>query len=168
MGKLLNFCRNLLWGAVIGAILLMIGNLIMGVGRVVSGFGKHFTALDFSAKAGKTVAIKTIEVIDIFLVATVAYITAVGLYKLFINKEFQLPSSMKINKLHDLENKIIGVIVAALAVSFLGLVGSDEPADIMNIGIGIAVVIVSLGFYVKWTSNKNKHTSADPDQKREE
>ena len=50
---------------------------------------------------------------------------------------------MKIRNLKDLEDKIIGIIVAALAVAFLGqAAGADEPSALLNYGGGIALVIV--------------------------
>ena len=71
------------------------------------------------AQAAKVASLAVIEIIDLFLIATVSYITAVGLYKLFISKEgVKLPMRLSINTLKDLEDKIIGVIVAALAVAW--------------------------------------------------
>ncbi|NNL02560.1 MAG: YqhA family protein [Eudoraea sp.] len=156
MEKFLSGCRHLIWFPVIGCIILVLGAVIMGFGRIITGFIKHFSKMDFSAKAGKLLSIKIIEIIDLFLVATVAYITAVGLYKLFINKDFKLPGLLKIGNLNELESKIIGVIVAALAVSFLGQAAEDNPTDILNIGIGIGAVVVSLAVFVTLTSGKKK------------
>ena len=69
---------------------------------------KLVRAGDYSAKAAKIMALAVIEIIDLFLVATVAYITAAGLYKLFIsNTQIELPTRLKINSLKDLEDKII-------------------------------------------------------------
>ena len=92
-----------------------------------------------------------IEIIDLFLVGTVAYIAAVGFYKLFISSgEVELPIRLKIRNLKDLEDKIIGVIVAALAVAFLGeAAGSETPAALLNYGAGIALVIAALAFFVR-------------------
>ena len=135
IGKFLIYSRYLILIAVVGCIAITFGAIVMGFGRVVIGFQNHFLKLDFSAKAGKTFSIKAIEVIDIFLVGTVAYIAAVGLYKLFINRDFKLPGLLHISNLNELESKIIGVIIAALAVSFLGFAADDEPKDILNIEV---------------------------------
>lgn len=156
MQKILSGCRYLLWGAVVGCLILTLGAIVMGLGRVVTGFMYNLSKLDFSPKAGKLIVIKIIEIIELFLVATVAYIAAVGLYKLFINKNFKLPGLLNIGNLNDLESKIIGVIVAALAVSFLGQAAEDNPTDILNIGIGIGAVIISLALFVKLTGGKKK------------
>jgi uncharacterized membrane protein YqhA len=104
-----------------------------------------------------------IEIIDLFLVATVAYITAVGLYRLFISHtRIELPTRLKINSLKDLEDKIIGVVVAALAVAFLGqAAGSDEPAALLNYGGGIALVIAALAFFISYGGGKDKSQDKD-------
>ena len=62
--------------------------------------------------------------------------------------DFGLPMRLKIGGLEDLEDKIIGVIVAALAVAFLGqAAGSDEPSALLNYGGGIALVIAALAYF---------------------
>ena len=105
-------------------------------------------------------ALAVIEIIDLFLVATVAYITAVRLHRLFISHTgIELPTRLKINSLKDLEDKIIGVVVAALAVAFLGqAAGSEEPAALLNYGGGIALVIAALAFFINYGGGKDKES----------
>jgi hypothetical protein len=56
----------------------------------------------------------------------------------------------------DLEHKIIGVIVAALAVAFLGQAASgDEPSGLLNYSGGIALVIAALGFFTRQGDGKS-------------
>ena len=164
MDKFLNACKNLIWLPVIGCIILTLGAAIMGFGRIITGMAIQFEKLDFSAKAGKLISIKIIEIIDIFLVATVAYIVAVGLYKLFIKPDYKLPGLLVIRNLNELESKIIGVIVAALAVSFLGEAADEGPSDLMRVGIGIGAVILALGVFVSLTSGKKKPGSINQDK----
>ena len=99
-------------------------------------------------------AVSVIQAIDLFLVGALGYITAVGLYKLFISQqEEQLLKRIKIESLNDLERKIIGVVVAALAVALLG--SSVDVKDAMTVfhsGIGIALVIGALCLFTKVTS----------------
>jgi len=151
MTRFLMASRFLLALPVVGCVLLTAGAVLMGMGRIFSAGVALFTAGDVSAKAGKTMALAVIEIIDLFLVATVAYITAVGIYKLFISDvKIVLPIRLKINTLKDLEDKIIGVIVAALAVAFLGqAAGHSNPEDLLNYGGGIALVVVALAFFMR-------------------
>ncbi|MBW2162696.1 MAG: YqhA family protein [Deltaproteobacteria bacterium] len=151
MARFLAACRFLLVIPVVGCVLLTAGVVIMGIGRIVTAGAQLFQVGDFSAKASKTMSLAVIEIIDLFLVGTVAYIAGIGIYKLFIsNAEIELPMRLKINTLKDLEDKIIGVIVAALAVAFLGqAANATEPETLLSYGAGIALVIAALGFFVR-------------------
>lgn len=154
--QFLAACRFLLVIPVIGSVLLTLGVVLMGIARVLTAGVKVVQAGDVSAKAAKAMSLAVIEIIDLFLIGTVAYITAVGLYKLFIgNVDVRLPMRLKIETLKDLEDKIIGVIVAALAVAFLGHAAVDEAGALLNYGGGIALVIFALAFFVNYGSKKS-------------
>jgi len=148
--RFLAACRYLLVIPVLGCIVLTAGVVIMGIGRILTGSQILFAG-DFSAKASKTFSLAVIEIIDLFLIGTVAYIAAIGIYKLFISTvEIDLPMRLKIDTLKDLEDKILGVLVAALAVAFLGqAAGAETPEALLNYGGGIAVVIAALAFFMR-------------------
>ncbi len=64
--------------------------------------------------------------------------------------EVQLLKRVKIEKLADLETKIIGVVVVALAVGFLGK--ATDAVDFLAIlqgGAGISLVICALCLFLK-------------------
>ena len=147
--RFLAAARFLLVIPVIGCVLLTAGVVMMGFVRIVSAGIEVAQKGDFSAKAAKMMSLAVIDIIDLFLIGTVSYITAVGLYKLFIGSvEIRMPTRLRIENLKDLEDKIIGVIVAALAVAFLGqAAGEDTPEALLNYGGGIAVVIVALAYF---------------------
>ena len=149
--RFLAACRHLLIIPVIGCVALMAGVVFMGAARIVTGAALIIQTGDYSAKAAKAMSLAVIEVIDLFLIGSIAYITAIGMYKLFIGgPKVEVPMRLKINNLKDLEDKIIGVIVAALAVAFLGhAAGGDEAAELLNYGGGIAVVVAALAFFMK-------------------
>jgi uncharacterized membrane protein YqhA len=151
MTRFLATCRYVLVLPVIGCVLLTAGAVLMGMGRILSAGVALVAAGDVSATAAKKMALSVIEIIDLFLVATVAYIAAVGIYKLFISDDkVELPIRLKINSLKDLEDKIIGVIVAALAVAFLGqAAGPSDPERLLNYGGGIALVVAALAFFMR-------------------
>ena len=134
-----------------GCVLLTAGVVVMGLGRILTAGVQLAKTGSFSEKAAKTMSVAVIEIIDLFLVGTVAYITAVGLYKLFIsNTEVEVPMRLKIERLKDLEDKIVGVVIAALAVSFLGhAVNTNQPETTLYYGGGIAVVVVALSLFIR-------------------
>ena len=163
MTRFLAACRYLLIVPVVGCVVLTAATVTMGIIRIMTAGLRLVRSGDTSAKAAKIMSLAVIEIIDLFLVGTVAYITAAGLYRLFISsRKIELPSRLKINSLKDLEDKIIGVVVAALAVAFLGqAAGSEEPAALLNYGGGIAVVIAALAFFISYGGGKEKGSGTD-------
>ena len=75
--------------------------------------------MDFSVESMKIVMAASIQIIDLFLVATVFYVVSLGFYELFIAKA-PLPGWLKICNLDDLKTKVLGLVIIALSVLFLG------------------------------------------------
>jgi len=91
-----------------------------------------------------------IEVADIFLLAVVLYIMALGLYELFIDPNLPLPEWLVVRSLEDLKEKLIGVVVVVLAIFFLGrVIESENPLELLYLGVAIAAVIASLAYFAK-------------------
>ena len=151
--RILEISRFLLVLPVIGSLLLTVAVVFMGLGLILVRGWDLLTNPEFNDKMGKVLSVAVIQAIDLFLVGALGYITAVGLYKLFISqKEEQLLKRIKIENLADLENKIIGVVVAALAVGFLGhAVEAADAQTVLHTGVGIALVIGALCLFIKFS-----------------
>jgi uncharacterized membrane protein YqhA len=147
----LSYSRYFVVVAVIGSLIASLALLLYSgvtVFRVVIeavGYGA------FSNKGAKTMALQLIELVDIFLLATVFYIIAVGLYELFIGDKIPfLPDWMEIQNLDDLKNKLIAVVIVVMGVLFLGQVVSwDGERNLLPFGASIALVIVALTYFLK-------------------
>jgi len=151
--KLLELGRYLLVIPVIGSLLLTAGVVLMAAGLIVERSWHLIQNGEVSVKAAKIMSFTVIQTIDFFLVGALGYITAVGIYNLFIaSKEDQI-QRIRITKLKDLEDKIIGVVVAALAVAFLGSVTEASDArDTLFSGAAVALVISSLCLFIYFSS----------------
>ena len=79
-----------------------------------------------------------LEFVHQFLIGTVLYITAMGLYQLFI-QDVPLPMWMKTESSEDLETNLVGVTVVVLAIEFLGVVFSGRQENLLQYGAGIAL-----------------------------
>lgn len=91
----------------------------------------------------------TIEIVDLFLLATVVQVVGLGLYQLYFRQDLQLPKWLKIETLDDLKSKLVGVVITVLAVYFLGrAVVWEGGADVMYLGVAVAVVIVALTWFL--------------------
>ena len=90
-----------------------------------------------------------IEIVDLFLLATVVEVVSLGLYQLYFNQDLDVPKWLKIETLDDLKSKLVGVTVTVMAVSFLGrVIAGGTSSDILYLGGGVALVIAALTFFL--------------------
>lgn len=89
-----------------------------------------------------------IELADVFLLGVVLYIMALGLFELFIDDRLPLPHWLEFHSLDDLKEKLVGVVVVVLAVSFLGkVIESSDALGTMRLGLGIAATTLALAAF---------------------
>lgn len=153
---MLSASRYLIIIAVIGALIAATSLLVYGFLEAVTLVWSLIESGEVSRKGAKAMAVEFIEIIDLFLMGTVFYIIALGLYELFIDNSIRLPEWLEIRTLDDLKNKLIAVVVVVLAVLFLGqAITWDGNRDLMGFGIGIAAVIAALTWFLGQKSGKN-------------
>ena len=126
--------------AIIGAVVLMILGSVeilwAAVDVVVDQVPLKETIVDVLAS------------IDAILLGTVLLVIGYGLYELFVDTNITVPDWLEINNLDDLKAKLIGVIVAIIAVIFVGeLVDSESANDVMYYGIGSGAVVLALAAF---------------------
>jgi uncharacterized membrane protein YqhA len=108
------------------------------------------------------VIFEVVEYVHLFLIGTVLYITAIGLYQLFVN-EIKFPNWLKIDSTEELETNLIGVTVVVLAVNFMGAVFLGGRDNLLEFGVGIALPIAALGLFLglrAWSTKLSKETAA--------
>ncbi len=151
--RLLSSSRYMVILAVLGAFLTSIALLLYG--------GVETVRIILEALSGgfqsKEIILAAIQVVDLFLLATVLYLISLGLYELFIDDTIPMPDWLVIHTLDDLKEKLIGVIIIVFGVLFLGkLIGWDGESDILSPGLGIAAIIIALTYFL---SQKKKAKS---------
>lgn len=96
----------------------------------------------------KETIVDVLASIDAILLGTVLLVIGYGLYELFVDTHLDVPDWLEINNLDDLKAKLIGVIVAIIAVIFVGeLVDADSANDVMYYGIGSGAVVIALAAF---------------------
>lgn len=132
--------------ASVATFALSLALLLAGVFEAFSAFVDWFK----DPEDLKHLLLGAIEAVDIFLLATVLYVVALGLWELFVDDSVDLPAWLEIHSLDDLKSKLISVVIAVLSVLFLGtVIEKPEPMSIALAGAGIGIVIAALAFFLR-------------------
>jgi uncharacterized membrane protein YqhA len=144
-------------GTLIGSIIVLGYGAVTVVGVLINIFINHIV---FTTEEVKIVAVSSVELIDLFLLSTILYIVSLGLYKLFIDPKLPLPDWLEIGDLNDLKERILGVIIVLLAISFLGYVVEWEFGDysIVALGLAIGLVLFAIGYSLTAGALNSKST----------
>jgi uncharacterized membrane protein YqhA len=132
--------------SVIGAIVLM----ILGSIEIIR------SAIDVVVKQTplKDTVVAILTSVDAILLGTVLLVIGYGLYELFVDTNLEVPDWLEINTLDDLKAKLIGVVVAIIAVIFVGvLVDAKSPDEVLYYGLGAGAVVLALAAFT-FTSKK--------------
>ena len=157
LNRILGLSRYAVRVAVVTTAVSSIALLIYGALLEVVVVVRTVLDASVSNQGGKELALGLIEATDIFLIGIVLFIFSLGLYILFIDDRLPLPAWLEINNLDDLKAQLVSVVVAALAVIFLGLVVQwDGEPEIFGLGAAIALVVAALVFFLHQHAAKKK------------
>ena len=135
--------------SIFGAILLMaqgsIAIVMVVVDAVLNDLGL------------KETIVEVLTAIDAILLGTVLLVIGYGLYELFIDTDIQVPLWLRVEDLDDLKSKLIGVVVAILAVVFVGVfVDSNRSDDVISYGVGAGALVVGLAIFAFATKKQER------------
>lgn len=153
MRTVFSWSRYLIWIAVVSLLFATLAVFIFGLFSTVSIVFEIFRHGQFNAEGARSLSVELIEMIDLFLLGTILFITAVGLQELFVDPGLKevLPEWMSVSSLDQLKFNLLAVIVVMLAVLFLGIAAGVELTDgvsILDYGAAVALVIAAAGFAV--------------------
>jgi len=154
MKKILGLTRYVVFipaiASIFGAILLM-GQGSWAILQVV------FDALSNEYGLKETI-VEVLTAVDAILLGTVLLVIGYGLYELFIDTEIEVPFWLRVEDLDDLKSKLIGVVVAILAVVFVGVfVDSNRSDDVISYGVGAGALVVGLAIFAFATKKADKN-----------
>ena len=160
----LRHTRYLFYFAVLSTLLAAALVMLYGTVQIVVFVVELVRHGSISNQWGAELRLTVIEVVDLFLIGTVLFVIAVGLYQLFFTSMMMpLPRWLLVHDVGDLERKLIGLVITVLSVVFLGqIVTWDGQRDLLGFGVGIGAVIAGLTFFLR----HERHTP--PPQGREQ
>jgi len=154
--RLLALSRYFTIVAVFGILLASAALLVYEGLVVITALVEMATSGAISSKLAKVLAVGLIEAVDIFLIAIVAHMIGLGLYRLFVDPELPLPAWLKLRDLDDLKNNLVSSVIAVLSVLFLReAVGWDGQRDLLRFGGALALIISALTLYLMAKGRKD-------------
>lgn len=140
--RVLAGSRYLIVIAVVGTFLAAVTMLVYGLLTVIFVMIEAFTHTGFTTVEARHIAFEFIELIDVFLLGTILYIVAVGLYQLFIDSTLPTPPWLVIVDIDDLKARLLVVVLVLMVIAFLGeVVTWDGSLTIAALGGAIALVV---------------------------
>ncbi len=126
--------------SIVGALLLMAQGSYEMVMAVID------TTVEGSSL--KQTIVEVLTAVDAILLGTVLLVIGYGLYELFIDAELEVPLWLRVENLDDLKSKLIGVVVAIIAVVFVGVfVDSNRTDDVISYGVGAGALVLGLAVF---------------------
>ena len=123
--------------SIIGALLLMAQGSLAMVMAVIDTISNGYGL--------KETIVEVLTAVDAILLGTVLLVIGYGLYELFIDADLEVPQWLRVYDLDDLKSKLIGVVVAIIAVVFVGVfVDSNRASDVISYGVGAGALVVGL------------------------
>lgn len=153
MKRILGLTRYVVFvpaiASIIGAVLLMAQGSLEILQVVVNALTNEFGL--------KETIVEVLTAVDAILLGTVLLVIGYGLYELFIDAEIEVPLWLRVEDLDDLKSKLIGVVVAILAVVFVGVfVDSNRSDDVISYGVGAGALVVGLAIFAFATKKTEK------------
>jgi uncharacterized membrane protein YqhA len=103
------------------------------------------------------VAASFLKIVDFFLLAIGLHIIAVGVYKLFVDDNISLPQAMDSKSFVHLKITLVKLATIVLLLDFVELALTETPSrELMEFGIGIAVVLAAVSWGAKQLSSIDK------------
>jgi uncharacterized membrane protein YqhA len=106
------------------------------------------------------IIVEIVETVHLFLVGTVLFLTSFGLYQLFI-QPLPLPEWVKVNNIEELELNLVGLTVVVLGVNFLSVIFEPEEVNLAVYGIGYALPIAALAYFMRVRSHISKRSNEE-------
>lgn len=147
--------------AVLGSFLAAVTLYIYGTLVVIQLIWDTLMEYRISVEGVKHLQVVFIEMTDVFLLGTVLFIVAFGLYQLFIQPDLPVPAWLKIQSLDQLTERLIEVVGVLLSVTFLAAaVEGDVGENLLEFGASVAIVIAALSLLLIVSHRQSAHHRA--------
>ncbi len=138
------------------AVLTLLVTFVLALFWGVSKAFRAWVEIVTSAGRSPDITLSLVQLVDAFLVATVLFVLATSIYKLFIGDP-DMPGRLVARNLPELKSKLSGIIVLVLAVRFAeGVFEEHRPAlDLLWLALATTAVAGALIAF-SWFSHSDE------------
>lgn len=151
MRRYLGFTRLIAELGVLASLLLSAVLYVAATARTFTLIYQQLPSIG-SQKAVKALLVAGVEQADVLLIATALLIVGIGLHALFVGALDRMPPWLNIRSFDDLKDKLMNVVVVALAVNFFSVIAVSQE-DVLTQGLSIGAVVLAFAAF-NWVRGK--------------
>lgn len=153
MRQILGLTR---YAVIVPAIASIIGALLLMAQGSIEMIIVVYESIVANAYLKDTI-VAVLTAVDAILLGTVLLVIGYGLYELFVDTELTVPAWLQVRDLDDLKSKLIGVVVAIIAVVFVGVfVDANRADEVVSYGLGAGALVAGLAVFALATRKGDK------------
>ncbi len=144
LSRAIGRSRYIVLLSVLAVLLVSISLFLQGTVLAVQSVWTSWADLLAGHSQHSHLTLAFLEIVSIMLEAVVFYLIGVGLYSLFISP-MNVTVALGVETLNDLEERVVSVIIAILAINFLEhFIQWEQPLATLEFGLALAVVVAAL------------------------
>ena len=139
IGRMIGRLRLVVLVPVLAVLLAALSLFLLGAVQAASAVWHAWSDVFLGGIDSPHLSISFLKTVIVMLEAVVFFLIGVGLYSLFI-APLNLAIALGVDTLHDLEDRVVRVVVVILAVTFLErFIQWQEPLQTLQFGGALAV-----------------------------
>lgn len=167
LGQVIGHTRFVVLIAVIAVLMVAVSLFVLGAVQAITTVWQAWVNT-FHGDQAPHLSADFLGIVIIMLEAVVFFVIGVGLYSLFI-APLNLAIALGVETLNDLEEHVISVVVAVLAVTFLqNFIRWESPQETLQFGAALALAVASLVLFQRYSHHAKedkKHHKPDTQQR---
>ena len=144
LSRIIGRSRFIVLLAVIAVLLVAISLFLFGTLQAATSIWHAWADTLHGQAQTSRVTLAFLEIVRVMLEAVVFFLVGVGLYSLFI-APLNVTVALGVESLDDLEDRIISLVVAILATTFLEhFIQWQKPLETLEFGGALSAVVIAL------------------------
>lgn len=159
LGQAVGRTRFVVLIAVAALLLVAVSLFLLGTVQAVTAVWRAWRAT-FHGDQAPHLAVEFLEIVSVMLEAVVFFLICSGFYSLFI-APLNLAIALGVETINDLEERVISVVVAVLAVTFLQhFIRWVNPLETLQFGAALALSVGSLVLFQRYSHRAKEDQKA--------